>query len=406
MFNQEQYIKEFYEKNDALVEKGFSWGTLYENEEWNQYMSLTPIPLSELSYQNILKATTEIGRIIQKYYWHVWDTPEILGRLKLNPHILDAIKGGKDNLFSYLCRFDFIINGDDIKLIEINADTPTGLVEPSIANRYLIEGTEYKHLNTHEECLTNMWSQFIKRYKIPSDEYIYFTSYDWHDEDRETTEMIMEQCLHKNKQYVGVQDLMVNESGLYDAYGNPIKYLYRLYPLEYLLDDKDDDGRPIGRWLLKHIADGKVIMLNPPSSIIPQHKGFLALLWDEYEKGKLFTAEEKEIIRKYFLPTYFTPGLLKDYVEKPIFGREGGGVRIVTKEVQEEDNTEYYRNQDMIYQQYVDMPKQVIDTWDGPYEGRLLVGSHLIGGKPAGIFYRIGEPITGNLSMFAPVGIK
>ncbi|MDA1570464.1 glutathionylspermidine synthase, partial [Bacillus cereus] len=36
--------------------------------------------------------------------------------------------------------------------------------------------------------------------------------------------------------------------------------------------------------------------------------------------------------------------------------------------------------------------------------GKLLIGSHLIGGEPAGLFLRVGERITGNLSMF--IGIS
>ena len=50
------------------------------------------------------------------------------------------------------------------------------------------------------------------------------------------------------------------------------------------------------------------------------------------------------------------------------------------------------------------MPDCTIDTWDGDYTGKLLIGSHLIGGEPAGLFLRVGERITGNLSMF--IGIS
>ena len=32
------------------------------------------------------------------------------------------------------------------------------------------------------------------------------------------------------------------------------------------------------------------------------------------------------------------------------------------------------------------MPDCTIDTWDGDYTGKLLIGSHLIGGEPAGLF--------------------
>ena len=41
-------------------------------------------------------------------------------------------------LFSYFTRFDFIVNGEDIKLIEVNCDTPTGYLEPSVANERIM----------------------------------------------------------------------------------------------------------------------------------------------------------------------------------------------------------------------------------------------------------------------------
>ena len=44
--------------------------------------------------------------------------------------------------------------------------------------------------------------------------------------------------------------------------------------------------------------------------------------------------------------------------------------------------------------------KEFINNTKKDYTGKLLIGSFLINGKPSGLFLRVGERITGNLSMF------
>ena len=72
----------------------------------------------------------------------------------------------------------------------------------------------------------------------------------------------------------------------------------------------------------------------------------------------------------------------------------------------EKDEEDYYAEWQKVYQQYVEMPTKTVNTWDGEYTGKMLVGSFLIGGEASGLFLRVGEKITGNLSMFCPVAIE
>ena len=48
------------------------------------------------------------------------------------------------------------------------------------------------------------------------------------------------------------------------------------------------------------------------------------------------------------------------------------------------------------------MPDYTIDTWDGPYTGKLLIGSHCISGRAAGLFLRVGEN-NGKLIVFTGI---
>ena len=113
--------------------------------------------------------------------------------------------------------------------------------------------------------------------------------------------------------------------------------------------------------VLDHIAQGRVKIINPPAAFLMQNKSVLALIWQLYEEEVFFKEEERGIIQKYFLPTYFTnkPFIERNesYVSKPLYGREGGGVSIYeNNELLAEDKTEYYFEQRKIYQQYIEMP--------------------------------------------------
>jgi glutathionylspermidine synthase len=199
----------------------------------------------------------------------------------------------------------------------------------------------------------------------------------------------------------------VNENGVYTDTGDPIHYLYRLYPLEYFSADKGPNGEAIGDLFLNHVAFEKIKLINPPGSFLCQNKMTMAIVWALHEENHpLFSEEEHAIIAEYFLPTYVNPEPLfgSAYVRKPVFGREGGGVAIIGADgnVISDDKTPYYYNQPAVYQKYTEMPKVTVETWDGPYTGSMLVGSFLINGKASGLFLRVGGKITGNTSMFLP----
>jgi glutathionylspermidine synthase len=164
--------------------------------------------------------------------------------------------------------------------------------------------------------------------------------------------------------------------------------------------------------MIEHLKNGIIQFINPPASFLTQVKSLYAWIWQQYEENSdVFSQEERKIIEKHFLPTYHTPQYFiksqSSYVAKPIFGREGGGIEIVMfGEKSEKDETEYYVSQPKIYQKYREMLDVTVGTWDGPYTGKMLVGSHLMGGEPCGLFLRAGEKITGNLSMFFGISIK
>lgn len=411
-FDQESYMKIWFDLVLKMSREGFTWSSLLENDEWNQYMSPSLYTMSKIQWERIMEATNQITNVLQRTWELLKNEPDLFLKLNLPISSWDAVKAKSFNeIFSYFCRYDLIVTDDQIKMIEVNVDTPTGLMEPSVANRIICEAHSVSQPNTIEEKLIQAWEKIKRDYQIQSTDKIFYTSYGDHEEDSQTVHFNLKHCLNQETEYVGIEDIVVSESGLYTPRGERIEFLYRLYPLEYLDEDVDANGKNIGHLFLKHIADGNVKIINPPSAFMIQSKALLALIWELYEsESTLYSSLEREAIKNYFLPTYFSAEPFEQsgtaYVSKPIWGREGGGVSIIDNSVIEEDRTDYYYNQRKIYQKYIEMPDQEIGTWDDVYKGKLLIGSHVIGGETAGLFLRVGERITGNLSMFMGITVE
>lgn len=414
-----RYMETWVKLNNKMVEGNFTWGTLEEEEDYHQYMSYNLFQIDESKFNQIKEATEAIGEIVNKTYHYIIDNPTLQLKLNIPYETLDAIQV-KSTFFSYFTRLDLVLNNDEIKLIEINCDTPTGYLETSVANKVICEHHGHDSPNHLEDAIFNAWIQIMNEYQIDLlKDTVYFTSYGWHEEDRQTVLFNMKHSglTEENAKYIPLEDIVVSDDGIYDQEGNKIEFLYRLYPLEHLVDDEDDAGRPIGQMLLDFIANGEVKVINPPSAFMMQTKAVMALIWEfaENDRLDLFTREELDAIKKYFIPTYWTNEPFTAYkhnaiphVEKPVFGREGGGVKIFDENFSlvAKDEEDWYSEYAKVYQKYVEMPEFTIDTWDEPYTGKLLVGSFLIGQEAAGIFIRVGEKITGNLSMFCGVAVK
>ncbi|MFF2531437.1 glutathionylspermidine synthase family protein [Brevibacillus sp. NPDC058079] len=411
-FEQESYMRTWFELVSVMEKEGFTWSSLLENEEWNQYMSPSLYTMQKAEWERIMLATNRITSVLQKTWHIVANNRNLFFKLNLPISSWEAVWASNSNeIFSYFSRYDLVVSKDEIKLIEANVDTPTGLVEPSVANRVICKAHNISHPNSIEEKLIRAWERIKREYGLKPSDKVFYTSYEWHEEDRQTVHFNLKHCLNQPTEYIGIEDIIVSESGLYSTKGEKIEFLYRLYPLEYLDEDVDAKGKKIGHLFFEHVASGNVKLINPPSAFMIQSKAILALIWELRESDlNYYTVEEQEWIKMYFLPTYFNETPFKEsgipYVSKPIWGREGGGVSIVEGNHIEEDRTDYYYTQRKIYQQYIEMPDQEIGTWDGHYDGKLLFGSHIIGGEPAGLFLRVGERITGNLSMFMGVAVE
>ncbi|QLG37901.1 glutathionylspermidine synthase family protein [Paenibacillus sp. E222] len=346
-----------------------------------------------------------------------------------------------------ITRQDWIIGEAGPKCIENNTDTPTGIPEAAALEGFLVGMAEKTSLHAPsigmDECIRECFRRWLDAYAqqglLGS---VTFTSFGEHVEDRTNTEYLMKLCQEAGYEtfYAPLEELeIVPGEALYHQ-GREINLLYRLYPLEYLIDDRDETtGVDIGAALLELVQNGRLGLMNPAQHVLMQSKGFMAAIWSLYERNeqtpeycgfRLFNDAELSAISRYLLPTYFEAGPFEwsamPYVAKSYWGREGRGTSLLgegsdhhgrhaansyqlhatmnsntTDELEEDEEiAAYYNNQPKIYQQLVPMEQAVIQTEDGEYSGYLLTGVFVIGGRFAGVLPRIGEKVTGDMAYY------
>ncbi|TCP57597.1 glutathionylspermidine synthase [Tumebacillus sp. BK434] len=407
----EAHRKQIYQPLQA--EGVFTWDWMYGEEYALAGLHLISAELR----QELAEATERLGAIFTKMVGVIQQGgDELLLELGIPPETFDAVRVTMPVPHATVVgRFDFAPTKDGLKMLELNADTPTGIVEA-----FHVNGRVCAHYGAQDpnagaaEQFAAAFGEVMAAYAREGrpTERIWFAALDWHEEDAGTTKYLLEKSGLAGK-FVALADLRVLDDVLYVLEGEemvPVDVWYRLHALEKLVEDRDEDGYPTGEHVLRLIAEGRVAIINPPSGFLAQTKALQALIWNLHEQGQFFTAEEHAAIAKYMLPTYLENRFLgqKAFVAKPIFGREGGAVSLFAADGQpiEQDGEEFYWEQPMIYQELVEMETVEVETLKGPYRGHLLWGSFWIGGRASAINARIGGRITGNLSYFLPVGIK
>src|SRR5439155_3655285 len=153
-----------------------------------------------------------------------------------------------------------------------------------------------------------------------------------------------------------------------DLAERPIAALFKLYPWEWLLRES----------FAPHLLADTCAVIEPPWKMVLSNKAILAVLWE------MFPGHPN------LLPASFARAAIPGpAVEKPIFGREGEGVRLLG--AGERGSGEGGR----IYQAACRLPVS-----DGQHA---VIGSWIIAGEPAGIGIREDKvPVTTNLSRFVP----
>jgi glutathionylspermidine synthase len=374
-----------------------------------QTLSLTPEDILE-----IRKATEKLGRLYFKTA-HILRkmSDNVLLQLGFPKAVLPYLRFKSIGPETIISRFDFVKKGSQIKMLEFNSDTPTFIKECFQINGYIAEHFSHSDPNARElvilgNAVTKAIVESVKTLTITDKPNIVFAAHDDYSEDWLTCKFLSHLTPIPSKLH-SLKDLRLIKNMLLDADGERIDILYRqTYPLEFLIEDTDDDGTKIGLELLELVKMRKLALINPISSFLLQSKAVQAFIWGLRTNREIYTLEDFSIIEQYMLPTYLEnkPFLGSvSYVRKPVFGREGDTVAVYKSngDMMTKDKRATYHNELQIYQEYVELPQLFIETEKGKEHLSYLFGSFLIAGNASAIGARAGGKITANESYFLPI---
>ena len=276
--------------------------------------------------------------------------------------------------FSLYGRFDFAYDGDTPpKLLEYNADTPTALVEASVAQWFWLQDTRpgADQFNSIHERLIDAWRRW-------AGQTIHFSSIKDHPEDEMTVLYLRDTCEQAgvNTAPVFIEDIGwdARQNAFVDLDLQRIELCFKLYPWEWLWHE--EFGVHLGRDCLRFI--------EPTWKMLLSNKGLLPILWE------LFPGHPN------LLPAYeLAEPLGKNYIRKPKLSREGSNIARIESGVTVEETGGDYGEEGHVYQALATLP-----DFGGNHP---VFGVWIVDHEAAGLGIREDtRRITGDLSRFVP----
>jgi glutathionylspermidine synthase len=306
------------------------------------------------------------GAVIERSWWERLGIQEVA-----RPAI---VRSWERDDFSLYGRFDLAYDGDGPpKLLEYNADTPTALVETSVAQWFWLQDTrpDADQFNSVHERLIEAWRRWAGMT-------VHFSSVAEHPEDEQTVLYLRDTCQQAGvtTKPVAIEDIGwdAGQSFFVDTEGQRITHCFKLYPWEWMW--REEFGA--------NLAADPVQFIEPAWKMLLSNKGLLPILWELFPN------------HPNLLPAHETAAPLGGrYVRKPKLSREGSNVAWFEGGVAVEETSGGYGEEGHVYQALAAMPE-----FDGQ---RPVFGVWIVDHEPAGLGIREDtHRITGNLSRFVP----
>jgi glutathionylspermidine synthase len=272
-------------------------------------------------------------------------------------------------------RFDLAYKpGDTPRLLEYNADTPTALVEASVAQWFWLKDIDPHgdQFNSIHERLIEAWKKFRKRDGRP----VHFAAMSGQMEDYVTAEYLRDTAIQGGLEthYLDVERVGYDRQSRFfvDDSDAIIFRVFKLYPWEWML--RETFG--------PHLPASPTSWIEPPWKMILSCKAILPLLYERFPTSPFLT------------PASFEP-LSGDYVKKPIHAREGSNITIVVGGRTVLQTEGPYTDGPFVYQQLAPVYREKDLT--------AVIGSWIIDGVSCGVGIREANSlITQNTSLFVP----
>jgi glutathionylspermidine synthase len=352
--------------------QGFHFHSVDDRPYWDEsaYYQFNAAEIDTLE-----AATYELDKLCLAAVQHVLDHPDRLRDFNIPLEWLNFIATSweSDEITIY-GRFDLAFDGTSPpKLLEYNADTPTGLLEAAVIQWHWFKDQhpDCDQFNSIHEKLIEAW----KRYKsVMRGPMMYFSSMDIL-EDFMTVSYLQDTAVQAglNARYIQCQDIGWHAMrGVFtDLDENEISQIFKLYPWEWLLRDR----------FAGQVMMARTKWIEAPWKMILSNKAILAVLWEMFP-------DHPNLLRATFDP------MQDSFVRKPVLSREGANILIQTGGQTVIETPGKYDGP-YVYQQYQPLP-----VFAGH---RPVIGSWMVNGYACGIGIREDPSlVTGNLSRFVP----
>ncbi len=374
--------------DEELEKIGFSWHT---DEDGSKYVADQLVQVTQAEAEAYYEAANTLYDMYVEAAEHVVEN-DLFFELGIPFNIVETIKKSWENDVHWHIygRFDLAggIDGQPIKLIEFNADTPTGLFETAVLQWALLKANGMDDARQFNDIYRAIEANFKRLITLFDDTELFDERYDgWKilfssieglDEEEVTTRLLQQIATDAgfNTGFEFLQNVQFDDAGISDANDMAYEYWFKLYPWEDIGSDEGELAVILNDIMQKQ----KAIILNPAYTALFQSKGMLKILSDLFPDSP------------YLLKTSDEP-LQGAYVEKRHFGREGANTRIINASgdvIAETDGP--YQNYKPVYQEYVDFPK---DNEGNKYQAGVFFAY-----EACGLGFRRGGEIMDNMSKF------
>ncbi|MCV6588039.1 MAG: glutathionylspermidine synthase family protein [Marinobacterium sp.] len=369
----------------TAVEYGFHFHTLYGEPYWDE-SAYYQFSLQQIE-NDLEDPTAELHQMCLDVVDHVVRDAQLLRCFQIPDAFHDAVaRSWYEREPSLYSRLDFVYDGQGpAKLLENNADTPTSLYETGFWQWFwLTQQVDRNQLNRGADQFNSLQDQLVLRFqqlrlRNPGQR-LHFACCQDTVEDRGTVQYLQD-CAEQagiTTAFVYVEEIGLDARGRFlDTHNQPIRWLFKLYPWEFM--QREAYG--------PHIVSSGTRFLEPLWKTVLSNKALLVMLW------KLFPGHPN------LLPAFFEgdpdAAMLRHYVRKPIYSREGANISIVRDGAEIATAPGPYGAEGYIVQACAPLPRFG--------ENYTLIGSWLVNDKPAGISVREdASPITQDLSRFLP----
>ncbi|QFG25606.1 glutathionylspermidine synthase family protein [Actinomadura sp. WMMB 499] len=371
---------------DGWAEKVESHGLAFHRTAHPEHLS-RPYWDESVHYVFDLDEILELERVVEELHdmclqvvehvvstgrYHVLGLPDWVA-----PLVEASWRRGDPHLYG---RFDLRYDGrGPAKLLEYNADTPTALVESSVVQWFWLQDVypDDDQWNSIHERLVARWKDIAPA--VGGD----LAHFAWTTDDESGEEVMTIAYMQETAAEAGLSGTAIAMEDVgWDARGRrfvdleerEIRTLCKLYPWEWIV------AEPFGR----NIRFASTSWIEPIWKMVLSNKALLVLLWE------LFPDHPN------LLPTYLnTPANLTSYVQKPMLGREGASMRIVTPDGGEHRTQGEYGAEGFVFQEFCALP-----DFDGEHP---VLGAWVVHDGAAGIGIReTSGLITDDTSSFVP----